>query len=68
MTSPVTEAVLLACVASITVVVLGLGWLIYLGRGGRPFSIELRGLGMSLDINRKAPPAIKPNAGREVQA
>lgn len=53
MTTPITESVILAAIAAITLMVLGCGWLVYLARGGKPFAIELRGLGIEVNINRK---------------
>lgn len=53
--SPASEA-LVAFLALLAVVgVLGLAWLVYLGRGGKPFSITIKGLGLSVDVrpNRK---------------
>lgn len=37
------------------ILVLGLAWLVYLGRGGRPFAISIKGLGLSVKVqpNRK---------------
>lgn len=52
--SPVTETVLLLAVICLTLVVLGLGWMVYLAKGGRPFDISFRGLGLSISINRSA--------------
>lgn len=55
MSTPVSEGLfaLLALLAMITV--LGLAWLVYLGKGGKPFSISIRGLGLSVQVrpNRK---------------
>lgn len=50
--SAITETVLLACVAAVTLMVLGVGLLIHLGRGGRPFDVRLKGLGIEVSINR----------------
>lgn len=50
MQTPVTEG-LLAFLALVTLIaVLGLAWLVYLGKGGKPFNIAIRGLGLSVTI------------------
>ena len=50
MSTPVSEG-LVALLCLLTVVaVLGLAWLVYLGRGGRPFAISIKGLGLSVDV------------------
>lgn len=50
MSTPISEslAALLGLLAVITV--LGLAWLVYLGRGGRPFAISIKGLGLSVNV------------------
>lgn len=50
MQTPFTEG-LIAFLALLTLVaVLGLAWLAYLGRGGKPFAISVRGLGLSVEV------------------
>ena len=50
MFTPVSEG-LVAILALLTVIaVLGLAWLIYLGKGGKPFAISIKGLGLSVDV------------------
>lgn len=50
MSTPVSEG-LVALLGLLTVIaVLGLAWLIYLGRGGKPFAISIKGLGLSVDV------------------
>ena len=50
MSTPVSEG-LFALLALLTVIaVLGLAWLVYLGKGGRPFAISIRGLGLSVQV------------------
>lgn len=41
----------MAFLALLTLIaVLGLAWLVYLGKGGKPFSISIRGLGLSVSV------------------
>lgn len=50
MSTPVSEG-LVALLALLTVIaVLGLAWLVYLGKGGRPFAISIKGLGLSVQV------------------
>lgn len=50
MSTPVSEG-LVALLALLTVIaVLGLAWLVYLGKGGRPFAISIKGLGLSVHV------------------
>lgn len=50
MHTPWTEG-LVAFLALLTLIaVLGLAWLVYLGKGGKPFSISIRGLGLSVSV------------------
>lgn len=51
--SPITETVLLALIAAFALIILGIGWLVYLCRGGKPFSISISGFGIAVDLNRK---------------
>lgn len=51
-TSPITETVLLAIVAASVILVLGVGWLIYLGRGGRPLDLRISGFGIRVELNK----------------
>lgn len=51
-TSPFTETVLLAIVAASVTLVLGVGWLIYLGRGGRPLDLRISGFGIRVELNK----------------
>lgn len=50
MSSPLTEAIVLALIAAATLMVLGVGWLVYLAKGGKPFTVSVRGLGLSVEI------------------
>lgn len=54
MSSPLTEAVVLALIIAATLMVLGVGWLVYLAKGGKPFSISVRGLGLSVEIGHNS--------------
>lgn len=50
MSTPISEG-LIALLGLLTViVVLGLAWLVYLGKGGKPFAISIKGLGLSVDV------------------
>lgn len=50
MHTPWTEG-LVAFLALLTLIaVLGLAWLVYLGKGGKPFSISIKGLGLSVSV------------------
>lgn len=41
----------MAFLALLTLIaVLGLAWLVYLGKGGKPFSISIKGLGLSVSV------------------
>lgn len=49
--SPVSEG-LLAFIALLAVImILGLAWLVYLGRGGKPFRVSIRGLGIRVNVS-----------------
>lgn len=48
----VSETVLLFALLCATVVILGVGWIVYLARGGRPFDVSFEGLGISIAVNR----------------
>lgn len=50
--SPITEAVLLAVIAAAVILVLGVGWLVYLGRGGRPLDLRISGFGIRVELNK----------------
>lgn len=50
MSTPASEALFAFLALLAVVAVLGLGWLVYLGRGGRPFAISIKGLGLSVDV------------------
>lgn len=50
--SPVTETVLLAIIAAAVILVLGVGWLVYLGRGGRPLDLRISGFGIRVELNK----------------
>lgn len=50
MSSPASEALLAFLALLAVVAVLGLAWLVYLGKGGKPFSISIKGLGLSVDV------------------
>lgn len=47
-----SETFLMVVTCVIGIVVLGLAWLVYLSRGGKPVRITVRGLGIELDIAR----------------
>lgn len=50
MPAPISEG-LIALLGLLTVIaVLGLAWLIYLGKGGKPFAISIKGLGLSVTV------------------
>lgn len=59
MSSPVSEGFLAFAALLVVVLVLGLAWLVYLGRGGKPFSISIRGLGLSVEVT--------PNEQRQIR-
>lgn len=51
MQTPVTEG-LVAFLALVTLIaVLGLAWLVYLGKGGKPFNIRIKGLGLLVSVS-----------------
>lgn len=50
MSSPISEGFLAFAALLVVVLVLGLAWLVYLGRGGKPFSISIKGLGLSVEV------------------
>lgn len=50
MSSPFSEGLLALGAFLVVILVLGLAWLVYLGRGGKPFAISVRGLGLSVDV------------------
>lgn len=50
MSTPISEG-LIALLGLLTVIaILGLAWLVYLGKGGKPFTISIKGLGLSVDV------------------
>lgn len=50
MSTPISEG-LIALLGLLTVVaILGLAWLVYLGKGGEPFAISIKGLGLSVYV------------------
>lgn len=50
MSTPISEG-LVALLGLLTVIaILGLAWLVYLGKGGKPFAISIKGLGLSVDV------------------
>lgn len=61
MSTPISEG-LVALLGLLTVIaVLGLAWLVYLGKGGEPFTISIKGLGLSVDVR-----PIKERQGKDV--
>lgn len=50
--SPVTETVLLTVIAAAVILVLGVSWLVYLGRGGRPLDLRISGFGIRVELNK----------------
>lgn len=52
MTSPVTEAVLIAAIVSFSVVLVGAMYLIYLARLGKPIDLRFSGYGINLTIGQ----------------
>lgn len=50
MSSPASEALVAFLALLVVVGILGLAWLVYLGRGGKPFAISIKGLGLSVDV------------------
>lgn len=50
--SPITETVLLTVIAAAVVLILGVGWLVYLGRGGRPLDLRISGFGIRVELNK----------------
>lgn len=47
-----SESLLMVVSCVVGVVVLGIAWLFYLGNGGKPVRITVKGLGIELDIAR----------------
>lgn len=50
MATPFTEGLLAICALLVVVLLLGLAWLFYLGKGGKPFYVSVKGLGISVDV------------------
>lgn len=50
MSTPATEGLIAILALLAVILVLGLAWLVYLGRGGRPFAISIKGLGLSVNV------------------
>lgn len=50
MSTPVSESLIALLALLAVILVLGLAWLVYLGRGGRPFAISIKGLGLSVNV------------------
>lgn len=50
MSTPFSEGLVAFGALLAVVLVLGLAWLVYLGRGGKPFAISIRGLGLTVDV------------------
>lgn len=53
--SPVTETFLIISVVCLTFVVVGIAWVTQLARGGKPFNINFKGLGVSVSLSKGQP-------------
>lgn len=52
MTGPVTETVLIAAIVAFSVVVVGVAYLVYLARLGKPIELTFSGYGVNLSVGQ----------------
>lgn len=52
-----SETTMVTLIVAVSIVVMCIAWLVYLGRGGKPLNVSLNWLGLSLKIE-------KPSSGR----